>query len=119
MRKSPAAKLPHTPPAEPKGESGGLEKRPLGRCYPLGAAIRPGDNCARALKSVVIDPRGYDWEGDAPLGRPLANSVIYEVHVGGFTRHPSSGLDPGLRGTYGGLIEKIPYLKQLGVTAVE
>ncbi len=45
--------------------------------------------------------------------------MIYELHVGGFTRHPNSGLEPGKRGTYAGLIEKIPYLKDLGVTAVE
>jgi glycogen operon protein len=59
----------------------------------------------------------YDWEGDAPLRRPLAESVIYELHVGGFTRHPSSGV--GHPGTFRGLIEKIPYLKALGVTDVE
>jgi isoamylase len=44
---------------------------------------------------------------------------IYEMHVGGFTRHPSSGVAPSKRGTYAGLIEKIPYLEDLGVTAVE
>jgi len=87
--------------------------------YSREAAQRPGDNCARALKSAVVDPRAYDWEGDQPLQRPFAGSVIYEMHVGGFTRHPSSGVAPQLRGTYAGLIEKIPYLKNLGVTAVE
>ncbi len=45
--------------------------------------------------------------------------MIYELHVGGFTRHPSSGVAPAKRGTYAGLIEKIPYLKELGITAVE
>ncbi len=54
-----------------------------------------------------------------PLNRPFAQTVIYEMHVGGFTRHPSSGLPPETRGTYRGLIDKIPYLKDLGVTAVE
>src|SRR6185503_12240169 len=44
---------------------------------------------------------------------------IYEVHVGGFTRHPSSGISPARRGTYAGLIEKIPYVRDLGVSAVE
>ena len=58
-------------------------------------------------------------KGDQPLGIPYASSVIYELHVGGFTRHPSSGVAPEKRGTFAGVIEKIPYLKQLGITAVE
>jgi isoamylase len=49
----------------------------------------------------------------------LEKTVIYEMHVAGFTRHPSSGVAPDKRGTYMGLIEKIPYLQDLGVTAVE
>lgn len=77
------------------------------------------DNCAQAIKSVVGDPRGYDWEGDVPLQRRYAHSVIYEMHVGGFTNHPNSGVSPHKRGTYAGIIEKIPYLRDLGVTAVE
>lgn len=75
------------------------------------------DNTATALKSVVVDTSRYDWEGDRPLGRPWRDTVIYELHVGSFTQHPSSGvLRPG---TYHGLIEKIPYLQDLGITAVE
>ncbi|HEX2671745.1 MAG TPA: alpha-amylase family glycosyl hydrolase, partial [Polyangiaceae bacterium] len=76
-------------------------------------------NLAGAMKSVVADPNRYDWEGDLPLVRPFVETVIYELHVGGFTRHPSSGVAIDKRGTYGGLVEKIPYLKDLGVTAVE
>ena len=72
-----------------------------------------------SMKSVVLDRRGYDWEGDKPLNHPFSKTIIYEMHVAGFTRHPSSGLTQELRGTYRGLIEKIPYLKDLGVTAVE
>ena len=87
--------------------------------YDRTAASQPGPNLAVAMKSVVANPRAYDWEGDAPLRRPFAETIIYEMHVGGFTRHPSSGLDPAVRGTYAGLIQKIPYLKDLGVTAVE
>ncbi len=71
------------------------------------------------MKSVVTNVRGYDWEGDAPLHRPYASTVIYEMHVRGFTRHPNSGVDAAKRGTYAGLIEKIPYLQELGITAVE
>jgi glycogen operon protein len=87
--------------------------------YSRRAAAEPGDNLATAMKSVIVDPRGYDWEGDAPLKRPIARTVIYELHVAGFTRHPSSGVAARKRGTYAGLIEKIPYLRELGVTAVE
>jgi isoamylase len=83
------------------------------------AARRRGDNAATALKSVVVDPGSYDWEADAPLARPFAKTIIYEMHVGGFTRHSSSRVAPGKRGTYAGLIEKIPYLQGLGVSAVE
>jgi isoamylase len=87
--------------------------------YDRWAAARPGDNVPVAMKSVVADPDRYDWQGDLPLKRPFVETVIYELHVGGFTRHPSSGIATGKRGTYAGLIEKIAYLKDLGVTAVE
>ena len=87
--------------------------------YNREAANRPGDNAAVAMKSVLADPGRYDWEGDLPLKRPFAETVIYELHVRGFTRHPSSGVASAKRGTYAGLIEKIPYLKDLGITAVE
>ena len=59
----------------------------------------------------------FDWGKDEPLNIPLVDSVIYEVHVRSFTRHPSSGVTHP--GTFAGLIEKIPYLQRLGVTAVE
>jgi glycogen operon protein len=80
-------------------------------------ACAPGDNVAASLRSVVVDTRSHDWQGDRPLARPMAETIIYEMHVGGFTRHPSSGVrHPG---TFSGVVEKIPYLKALGVTAVE
>jgi len=72
-----------------------------------------------AMKSVVADLSSYDWEGDRHLRRPFAQTVIYEMHVGAFTRNPNSMVDPAKRGTYTGLIEKIPYLVDLGITAVE
>ncbi|HET6574814.1 MAG TPA: glycogen debranching protein GlgX [Fimbriiglobus sp.] len=87
--------------------------------YDRETARREGDNVATAMKSVVVDPDGYDWEGDAPLRRPSTRTAIYEMHVRGFTRHPNSGVKEQIRGTYAGLAEKIPYLKDLGVTAVE
>jgi glycogen operon protein len=83
------------------------------------AASRPGEITATAMKSVVTDTSTYDWEGDVPLKRPFSRTVIYEMHVAGFTRHQSSGVCPERRGTYAGLIEKIPYLQDLGITAVE
>ena len=98
---------------------------PYGKCiarpadHNREAARQPGDNTATALKSVVVDTGSYNWEGDEPLGRPFAKTIIYEMHVGGFTRHPSSGIVPSKRGTYAGLINKIPYLRDLGVSAVE
>ena len=87
--------------------------------YGREAAGRKGDNAATAMKSVVVDPAAYDWEGDAPLHLPSSRTIIYEMHVRGFTRHPTSGLGEAVRGTYAGLIEKIPYLRALGITAVE
>jgi len=87
--------------------------------YDRKAASREGDNAGSAMKSVVVDPTAYDWEGDAPLCLPSARTIVYEMHVRGFTRHPSSGVGEKTRGTYAGLIEKIPYLQQLGITAVE
>jgi glycogen operon protein len=87
--------------------------------YNRSAAAEPGDNVAAAMKSVVVDTSAYDWEGDAPLCKPAAQTIIYEMHVRGFTQHPNSGVGENLRGTYAGVIEKIPYLQQLGITAVE
>ena len=83
------------------------------------AAIKDGSNIDKCLKSVVVDIDDYDWGQDQHPRHPFATSVIYEMHVGGFTRHESSGVSPDKRGTYAGLIEKIPYLKELGITAVE
>ena len=87
--------------------------------YDRAAARRPGDNAAFAMKSVVADPGRYDWEGDLPLQRPMTETVVYELHVRGFTHDPSSGVAAAKRGTYAGLIDKIPHLRALGVTAVE
>ena len=82
-----------------------------------GKACSPGDNVATSMRSVVIDTSGYDWEGDKPLRHRLEDTIIYEMHVRGFTKNRNSGVQH--RGTFQGVIEKIPYLKELGVTAVE
>ena len=68
------------------------------------------------LRSRVVEEE-YDWGLDHFLNIPLADSIIYEIHVRGFTRHPSSGV--AHPGTFRGVAEKIPYLKRLGITAVE
>ena len=72
-----------------------------------------------SLKSVLADLSTYDWEHVMPPKRSFSRTVIYEMHVGGFTKRPNSGIDPNKRGTFLGLIEKIPYLLSLGITAVE
>jgi isoamylase len=89
------------------------------RSYSRETASCEGNNADSAMKSVVVDLRGYDWETDKPLHQPSSRTIIYEIHVRGFTRHPSSGLPEQIRGTYRGLVEKIPYLRHLGITAVE
>jgi isoamylase len=82
-----------------------------------GSACGPDDNLATSMRSVVIATEDYDWEGDQPLHRPMEDTVVYEVHARGFTQSPSSGVREA--GTFSGIIEKIPYLKELGITAVE
>jgi isoamylase len=69
------------------------------------------------MRSIVIDAASYDWEGDMPIHRPMRDTVIYELHVGSYTKSRTSGVTHP--GTFSGLIEKIPYLKGLGITAVE
>jgi isoamylase len=78
------------------------------------------DSAPCVPRSLVIDQAGYDWEGDAQLHRRSVDSVLYEVHVKGFTaRHPD--IPPEIRGTYAGLAHEAAteYLRDLGVTAVE
>ena len=62
-------------------------------------AVGPDDNMATSMRCAIVDPADYDWEGDRPLERPVHESIIYEVHVGGFTRSPSAacgiGRSPG------------------------
>ena len=80
-------------------------------------ARHPGDNVATSMRSVVIDTSTYEWEGDQPLHHNLEDTIIYEMHVRGFTASPNSGVQHP--GRFRGVIEKIPYLQELGVTAVE
>jgi isoamylase len=79
------------------------------------AARAAGSNAP--LRARVVDSETYDWEGDEPLARPRCDEIIYELHVRGFTAHSSSRVSAP--GTFSGIVEKIPYLKMLGITAVE
>jgi isoamylase len=98
---------------------------PYARCvfFPPGfdreAAMREGPNAGRAPLGMLTAHRPtFDWTGDrAPYHE--SDAIVYELHVKGFTRNPNSGVDPSRAGTYAGLVEKIPYLKELGITVVE
>jgi len=79
-------------------------------------SLSTADNAAAMPKCVFTDEM-FDWEGDAPLRIPWCDTVIYETHVRGFTVHATAGAKHP--GTYLGLVEKLPYLQDLGVTAVE
>lgn len=83
------------------------------------AASKPGPNDGRAPLGVL--PRRtqpFDWSG-TQRPRHTHDTVVYELHVKGFTARANSGVTPGKRGTFSGLVEKIPYLKELGITVVE
>ncbi|GMW06264.1 MAG: glycogen operon protein GlgX homolog [Nevskiales bacterium] len=69
------------------------------------------------FRAQVTGHDDYDWEGDTPLNHRMEDSILYEMHVGGFTRHASSRV--AAPGTFGAIIEKIPYLQSLGITDVE
>jgi glycogen operon protein len=82
-------------------------------------AMREGSNAGRAPLGVLAAHRSkFDWEGDR-LQHPESDAIIYELHVRGFTKNPNSGVDPSRAGTYAGLVDKIPYLKELGIAVVE
>ena len=82
-------------------------------------ATAPGPNAGKAPLGVLTGHTvEFDWSDDiAP--RPESDAIIYELHVKGFTRNPNSGVDPSRAGTYSGLVDKIPYLRELGITVVE
>lgn len=70
-----------------------------------------------SFRAMVAPAEAYDWEGDAPLNHRLEDTVLYEVHVGGFTRHPSAAV--AIPGSFAAITEKIPYLQSLGITDIE
>jgi isoamylase len=83
----------------------------------LDLAISTLDNAGSTPKCVILHEGSFDWSVDQPLRYSWSRTVIYELHVRGFTIDPTSGVEHP--GTYRGLVEMIPYLKGLGVTAVE
>src|SRR5579875_394181 len=85
--------------------------------WQAGPARDGSDNVATSMRSIVIDSSNYDWEGDTPPNTPRENTVVYELHVRGYTNSPTSGV--AHPGTFAGLIEKLPYIQSLGVTAIE
>ena len=105
---------PHRVLFDPYGKAMAIPKG-----YDRKAIARSAENTAITPKSVVADPSLYDWEDDRPLRRPFSQTVIYEMHVRGFTQNPNSKVLSRRRGRYAGVVEKIPYLKDLGITAVE
>ena len=70
----------------------------------------------RLLLSPVMEPE-FDWQGDQPLHIPYEDCIVYRAHVRGLTKHVSSGTEH--RGTFRGIVDKIPYLKELGITTLE
>jgi glycogen operon protein len=98
---------------------------PYARCvyfppnFDRGMAMRQGPNAGRAPLGALTGHRPtFDWAGDQSQYHE-SDAVIYELHVKGFTKNPNSEIDPSRAGTYAGLVEKIPYLKELGITIVE
>jgi glycogen operon protein len=83
----------------------------------LDLSMSQEDNMRHLPRCIVIDDNAFDWQGDAPLNYPLRLSVLYETHVKGLTAHPNAKVEHP--GTYLGVIEKIPYFKELGVTSLE
>jgi glycogen operon protein len=83
------------------------------------AAWRPGPNDGRAVLGALPRGEGPPDQDDAKPARYTHDTIVYELHIKGFTARPNSGVTPKKRGTFLGLIEKIPYLKELGITVVE
>jgi isoamylase len=86
--------------------------------FSRGASCGPGSNAGKAPLAYLPGPDPFDW-GNDPRPRHTSDTVIYEMHVRGFTRRDNSGVSADARGTYAGVTAKIPYLKDLGVTVVE
>ncbi len=82
------------------------------------SASTPGANDGKAPLGILIQQEEFDWQNDRYITHE-SDLIIYELHIKGFTFHENSGISPGSRGTYNGIVEKIPYFRELGITAVE
>lgn len=96
---------------------GGKTNGAMGRQGDGATPSHPAPPPGRRFSASLFFRKPFNWQEDAPLLTPLEDSILYELHVRGFTCHPSSGVKQP--GTYAGLGEKVDYLRQLGVTAVE
>ncbi len=111
------------PPAEPGGKGAGTGGNSDSRREPVhpgpdsDLVISQQPNVGSMPKCIVVDNDLFDWQDDRPLNYPLRFSVIYEGHVRGLSADPSAGV--AHPGTYRGVIEMIPYLKELGITSLE
>lgn len=96
--------------------NGQLTEDPFGRHF-TGREIWGSEEHLGKVLRASLPEETYDWEGDEPPQIPYQNCIIYRLHPRGFTKHPSSKVKE--RGTFAGIIEKIPYLAELGVTTIE
>jgi glycogen operon protein len=109
---------PHAPRQGHRFDPSHILLDPLARAT-AGRAVwgEPADPAEVYPRRACLLPQDFDWDDDRPPNVPMEETVIYEMHVRGFTRHPSSGVR--FPGTYAGLRDEVPYLKELGVNAVE
>ncbi len=99
------------------GSASGSRPEPVRPRPDSDLVISGRSNVGRMPRCIVIDDDVFDWQGDRPLNYPLRFSVIYESHVRALTAHESSGVQHP--GTYRGVVEMIPHLKELGITSLE
>jgi pullulanase/glycogen debranching enzyme len=91
---------------------------------PYSRAVCSKNHYSHSAKSLILREDAYDWEGDDFVAPAMEDLIIYEAHVRDLTAHPSSGVDPRLRGTYPGLVAPgarggINHLRSLGINALE
>ncbi|GAB4328006.1 MAG: type I pullulanase [Calditrichia bacterium] len=91
---------------------------------PYSPAVSTLNHYTHPGRTLILPPDDFDWEGDTWIRRNARDLIIYEMHIRDMTAHPSSGVAKQMRGSYLGLVEKnqqggLPYLKKLGVNAVE
>lgn len=96
--------------------AGALFPDPYGRSFVGRETWGDLENAGKLLKSRAEEEK-FDWKGDKPLQIPYEDMVMYRIHVRGFTRHPSSKTHD--KGTFRAVLDKIPYLKELGITTLE